>query len=87
MSINQYKYTKKNSFKIDRVATKEKGEFTCKEEAVDEFVRNLKEINLLQQRLYAERKEGIVFVFQAMDAAGKDGVIRTVFSTLSPHGV
>ena len=32
-------------------------------------------------------KEGVIFVFQAMDAAGKDGVIRTVFSTLSPHGV
>lgn len=44
-------------------------------------------INKTQQKLYSERKEGVIFVFQAMDAAGKDGVIRTVFSTLSPHGV
>lgn len=87
MSIKKYKFTKENSFNITDFKTKDKGEFKSREEAVEEFVSNLKEIHLLQQRLYAERKEGVIFVFQAMDAAGKDGTIRTVFSTLSPHGV
>ena len=87
MSIKKYKFTKENSFNIADFKTKDKGEFKSREEAVEEFVSNLKEIHLLQQRLYAERKEGVIFVFQAMDAAGKDGTIRTVFSTLSPHGV
>lgn len=87
MSIEKYKYTKKNSFDIKKTKTNDKGEFKSREYAVDEFVENLKEINLLQQKLYAERKEGVIFIFQAMDAAGKDGCIRTVFSTLTPHGV
>lgn len=87
MSIKCYKYTEKNSFDIRKVKTKEKGEFASREEALNEFVENLKEINVLQQKLYAERKEGVIFVFQAMDAAGKDGCIRTVFGTLTPHGV
>lgn len=87
MSIGKYRYTEKNSFKIKETKTNDKGEFASREEAVEEFVENLKEINLLQQRLYAERKEGVIFVFQAMDAAGKDGCIRTVFGTLTPHGV
>ena len=87
MSIKKYKYIDKQSFNIKESKTKDKGEFSSREDAVEEFISNLKEIHLLQQRLYAERKEGVIFVFQAMDAAGKDGTIRTVFSTLSPHGV
>jgi PPK2 family polyphosphate:nucleotide phosphotransferase len=87
MSIKKYKYIKKNSFDIKKAHTKEKDIFISREQAVKEFVANLKEINVLQQKLYAERKEGVIFVFQAMDAAGKDGCIRTVFSTLTPHGV
>ena len=80
MSIKKYKFTKENSFNITDFKTKDKGEFKSREEAVEEFISNLKEIHLLQQRLYAERKEGVIFVFQAMDAAGKDGTIRTVLA-------
>ena len=87
MSIKKYKFTEKNSFNIEKFRTNDKGEFSSREDAVEEFVENLKEINVLQQKLYAERKEGVIFIFQAMDAAGKDGCIRTVFSTLTPHGV
>ena len=86
-SLEQYKYAGRKRFNIAKFDTADKGEFSDRQEAVDEFVSNLKKINKLQQALYAERKEGVIFVFQAMDAAGKDGVIRTVFSTLSPHGV
>ena len=85
--VAPYKYVGRKKFDIKTFDTADMGSFNDRSEAVDEFVRNLLKINKLQQRLYAERKEGVVFVFQAMDAAGKDGVIRTVFNTLSPHGV
>ena len=85
--IAKYKYTGKDRFRIKKFDTADNGDFDSREEAVEEFVDNLRRINVLQQRLYAESKEGVIFVFQAMDAAGKDGVIRTVFSTVSPHGV
>lgn len=87
MNIEQYRYNGKKKFVIKDFKTDDKGEYKTREEAVDLFVENLKKINELQQKLYAEQKEGVIFVFQAMDAAGKDGVIRTVFSTLTPHGV
>ena len=87
MSIDSYRFTGDKKFKIAKFKTNDKGEFDNREEAVLEFVENLKQINVLQQKLYAERKESVIFIFQAMDAAGKDGVIRTVFSTLTPHGV
>ena len=63
------------------------GDFHDKKQAEAAMQENLAEIYRLQQRLYADKKEGVIFLFQAMDAAGKDGTIRAVLSCLSPHGV
>ena len=41
----------------------------------------------LQERLYAEDRQALLVVFQAMDAAGKDGTIGHVMSGLNPQGV
>ncbi len=41
----------------------------------------------LQKRLYAERQRAVLVVLQAMDAAGKDGVIRSVMTGINPAGV
>src|ERR1700683_975655 len=40
----------------------------------------------LQQLLYASNQYAILLIFQAMDAAGKDGVIRHVMSGVNPAG-
>lgn len=39
-----------------------------------------------QERLYAQNKWAVLLVFQAMDAAGKDGVIKHVMSGINPQG-
>ncbi len=41
----------------------------------------------LQARLYAEHTRSLLVVLQAMDAGGKDGTVRTVFSGVNPQGV
>ncbi len=41
----------------------------------------------LQARLWAEDRRSLLLVLQGMDAAGKDGTIRSVFSGLNPQGV
>jgi PPK2 family polyphosphate:nucleotide phosphotransferase len=41
----------------------------------------------LQDRLYAENKHSVLVVLQGMDASGKDGLIRRVFSGINPQGV
>jgi len=45
------------------------------------------EIVQLQARLWAEHRRAVLVVFQAIDAGGKDGTIRHVFSGLNPAGV
>ncbi len=47
----------------------------------------LKDLNDLQNLLYAESKHSVLIVIQAMDAGGKDGLIRNVFGKLNPQGV
>ncbi len=86
-NIDAYRYNGDKHFDINNFMTDDTGGIKDRDAAVDEFVHNLIRINKLQQKLYADGKEGVIFVFQAMDAAGKDGVIRTVFNTLTPHGV
>jgi PPK2 family polyphosphate:nucleotide phosphotransferase len=46
-------------------------------------VRNL---DVLQQKLYADDRWGVLLVFQAMDAAGKDSTIRAVLRGINPQG-
>lgn len=51
------------------------------------FPKALEDISLLQAKLYAQSTYGLVIVLQAMDAAGKDGTIKHVFSHLDPNGI
>jgi len=84
---NQYKITKKGQYRAKDFDPADTGKFKDRQEAETAMEKNLVRINELQQKLYADGKEGVVFLFQAMDAAGKDGTIRAVLSCLSPQGV
>ena len=42
---------------------------------------------LLQDSFYAQEREALLLIFQAMDSAGKDGAIKHVMSGLNPQGV
>ncbi|MGB5813295.1 MAG: PPK2 family polyphosphate kinase [Polyangiales bacterium] len=52
-------------------------------EALDGHVDEIRE---LQKKLFAANRYAVLFVFQAMDAAGKDGTIRAVFTGVNPAG-
>lgn len=54
---------------------------------IEKTEMNILKIAALQDRLYADGKEGIIIALQAMDAAGKDGVIKHVMSGVNPQGV
>ncbi|MEO6637538.1 MAG: PPK2 family polyphosphate kinase [Ginsengibacter sp.] len=47
----------------------------------------LEELNDLQNLLFAENKHSILIIIQGMDASGKDGAIRNVFTSMNPQGV
>jgi PPK2 family polyphosphate:nucleotide phosphotransferase len=62
------------------------GSFKDKDEAVAASAKNLEKLADLQNVLYAEAKQSLLVVLQAIDAGGKDGTIRHVFSGVNPQG-
>jgi PPK2 family polyphosphate:nucleotide phosphotransferase len=62
------------------------GDYTDKEDAVKDLGKNVKRLRELQDVLYAQDVYSLLIVFQAMDAAGKDGAIEHVMSGVNPQG-
>ena len=58
-----------------------------KEDTKKENEKLIVALDELQNLLFAESKHAILIVLQGMDASGKDGVIRKVFSRMNPQGV
>jgi PPK2 family polyphosphate:nucleotide phosphotransferase len=48
--------------------------------------RHVSHLSTLQQLLYADNRHAVLLIFQAMDAAGKDGAIQHVMSGVNPQG-
>lgn len=58
----------------------------AKEVIKQQLVKNIKKLAELQGKLYAQNRYGVLLVFQALDAAGKDSMIRHVMSGINPQG-
>jgi PPK2 family polyphosphate:nucleotide phosphotransferase len=58
-----------------------------KKEAQAMLAAGIERLSELQQRLYANNRWSVLIVLQAMDAAGKDSIIKHVMSGLNPQGV
>ncbi|MEG1979594.1 MAG: polyphosphate kinase 2 family protein, partial [Victivallaceae bacterium] len=56
------------------------------EEIKDRTAKNIRKLLDLQYKLYAEGRQSLLIVLQAMDAGGKDGVINNVIAPLNPQG-
>ena len=57
-----------------------------KEQAQKLLQQSIVEMSELQDKLYAQGRWGVLLMFQAMDAAGKDGAIKHVMSGVNPQG-
>jgi PPK2 family polyphosphate:nucleotide phosphotransferase len=62
------------------------GEHESQDKAADEIRRHVERIDKLQYLLYADAKQSLLIVLQALDAGGKDGVVRHLFSGMNPQG-
>ena len=62
------------------------GDFTHKSEAKEKLKRDIERLAELQDVLYAQDIYALLVIFQAMDAAGKDGTIKHVMSGINPQG-
>lgn len=73
------------SFRIADAVTKEKDDGS-KAKNVEALEHAVEKLAKLQQRLYAHDRYSVLLIFQALDAAGKDGTIRAVMSGVNPVG-
>ena len=87
MDIAPYRYTKKGSFSIEKCDPSDSGGIKSKAEGRRLLKRNVERMARLQDRFYAQDREALLLIFQAMDSAGKDGAIKHVMSGLNPQGV
>ena len=85
---------RQDSFRISEHETSWEGieeikklnEQTLNKKAKKLIKKNLKELTEVQELLYASSKYCLLIIFQAMDAAGKDGTIKHVMSGINPQG-
>jgi PPK2 family polyphosphate:nucleotide phosphotransferase len=83
-----YRVSDGQNFKLKAMNPADVGDLTAEDkprakEALSLGVQALAE---LQGRLYAQDQWGVLLIFQAMDAAGKDGAIKHVMSGVNPQG-
>jgi PPK2 family polyphosphate:nucleotide phosphotransferase len=71
---------------IARHATDDVGPFKGKDDAAEHLKKGLERLEKRQELLYAQDRFALLLIFQGMDAAGKDHVIRHVMSGVSPQG-
>jgi PPK2 family polyphosphate:nucleotide phosphotransferase len=72
--------------RLDKWPTKIKRVYKSKDDYRGMLEAHVQRLDELQQLLYASNQYAVLLIFQAMDAAGKDGVIRHVMSGVNPQG-
>jgi PPK2 family polyphosphate:nucleotide phosphotransferase len=81
-----YRITDGRTFRLTSINPRDTRRVTSKAEARDLLTRGIELLADMQEKLYAQDRWGVLLVFQAMDAAGKDGAIKHVMSGVNPQG-
>jgi PPK2 family polyphosphate:nucleotide phosphotransferase len=88
MKMNSKDYQVKEGAKVNlkKWPTLVKPVYESKQEYQELLEAQVGELSELQQLLYAHDRYSVLLIFQAMDAAGKDGAIKHVMSGVNPQG-
>ncbi len=83
-----FRITKANKFRLDKMDPGDILDFKAEDKprAKDALATGVEALAALQDMLYAEGRWAVLLIFQAMDAAGKDGAIKHVMSGINPQG-
>lgn len=87
MDTGQYRVMPGMSVKLDDRDPNDTGTVPDKARGKALLAVECERIQAMQERLYAEQKQGLLVIFQAMDTGGKDGAIKDVFRETDPQGV
>jgi PPK2 family polyphosphate:nucleotide phosphotransferase len=81
-----YRVPNGRAFRLKDVDPEDTGPIKSRKQAERWLERGVARLAQLQEKLYAQDSWGLLLIFQAMDAAGKDGTIKHVMSGVNPQG-
>src|SRR5215211_2185519 len=84
---DRYRIDKPDSFRLADIDPRDTAGLDIdKDEASGMLKESIRRLSDLQDVLYAQDRWALLAIFQALDAAGKDGVIKHVMSGVNPQG-
>ncbi len=87
LNLDDFRIGKGKDFRIGKARTKVKSLYRDNAHYEELIAQFRAEIDELQQKMYAQDRHGMLLIFQAMDAAGKDSTIKHVMSGVNTEGV
>jgi PPK2 family polyphosphate:nucleotide phosphotransferase len=88
LNLEQYRVKPGEHIQLAKIDPEGSSGFSgSKNEASDLTDQLTKNLDMLQERLYAAHQNGVLIVLQGMDTSGKDGTIEHVFEGVNPQGV
>jgi PPK2 family polyphosphate:nucleotide phosphotransferase len=84
--LDPFRITDGRRFRLEDVRPGDTRGLKSKEQAREHLEAGIERLAALQEKLYAQDQWGVLLIFQAMDAAGKDGAIGHVMSGVNPQG-
>lgn len=86
--LGRYRVVNGKHFRLDDIDPEDTGPFKADDKDAAEALlsEGTKALAELQEKLYAQDRWSLLVIFQAMDAAGKDGTIKHVMSGVNPQG-
>lgn len=84
--VDRYRVTDGLGFRLAAFDPADTGPFEQRDDTQGLLATGLDRLGELQNRLFAQDRWAVLLIFQAMDAAGKDGVIKHVMSGVNPQG-
>lgn len=84
--INSFKVDGSKSINIRSFATDIEQTYQDKSDYKDQLKSLTQKLDAIQEKMYAHNRYGVLVIFQALDAAGKDSTVRAVFKRINPHG-
>jgi PPK2 family polyphosphate:nucleotide phosphotransferase len=86
MKIKDFQVAEGKKLNLKKHKTDSIGEYKNKEQGEADLKKNVERLAKLQDVLYADNSQSLLIIVQALDAAGKDGLIKHVMSGLNPQG-
>ena len=86
ISPKQFRVDEGKTFRLKQWPTKVKAFYKSDDDYEKQLAEHVQELSERQNLLYADNRYSVLLIFQAMDAAGKDGAIKHVMSGVNPQG-